>query len=209
MKRPALQDEVTGRRRHRRPRRLSCYTFDRSVYPRFRGELCFNNRHRFSSHSADKGCKLPLAGHGYLPVPIRPTQPLTRPNRGCFPSLRPSACRPRKVGPGFRPGRRSSGGAESGKVGQALCLPHLPKNGALISPIHITAADFYFIRFSSLTLHRSGFIFLPQPLPMAQERGGRKLQPLCGLADTSIPLVECLEIPQFHAFQHLIQSRFG
>ena len=87
---------MTGRRRHRRPRRLSCYTFDRSVYPRFRGELCFNNRHRFSSHSADKGCKLPLAGHGYLPVPIRPTQPLTRPNRGCFPSLCPSARRPRR-----------------------------------------------------------------------------------------------------------------
>ena len=34
------------------------------------GKLCFNNRHRLSSHSADKGCKLPLAGHGYLPAPI-------------------------------------------------------------------------------------------------------------------------------------------
>ena len=34
------------------------------------GKLCFNDRHRLSSHSADKGCKLPLAGHGYLPVPI-------------------------------------------------------------------------------------------------------------------------------------------
>ena len=27
-------------------------------------KLCFNDRHRLSSHSADKDCKLPLAGHG-------------------------------------------------------------------------------------------------------------------------------------------------
>ena len=63
--------------------------------------------------------------------PKEGTQPLTRPNRGCFPSLRPSACRPRKVGPGFRPDRRSSGGAESDKVGQALCLPR-PRGGTFI-----------------------------------------------------------------------------
>ena len=34
---------------------------------------------------------------------------------------------PLKVGPGFRPDRRSSGDAESDKVGQAPCLPH-PKS---------------------------------------------------------------------------------
>ena len=36
-----------------------------------------------------------------------------------------------KVGPGFRPDRRSSGGAKSDKVGQALCLPR-PKGGTFI-----------------------------------------------------------------------------
>ena len=36
-----------------------------------------------------------------------------------------------KVGPGFRPDRRSSGGAASDKVGQALCLPR-PRGGAFI-----------------------------------------------------------------------------
>ena len=58
----------------------------------------------------------------------RGTQPLTRPNRSCFPSPCPSARGPPKVGPGFRPDRRSSGGAESDKVGQALCLPR-PRGG--------------------------------------------------------------------------------
>lgn len=63
-------------------------------------------------------------GQGLCPSPKEGTQPLTRPNRGCFPSLCPSAREPLKVGPGFRPDRRSSGGAKSDKVGQALCLSH-------------------------------------------------------------------------------------
>ena len=37
-----------------------------------------------------------------------------------------------KVGPGFRPDRRSSGGAKSDKVGQALCLPR-PRGGKATS----------------------------------------------------------------------------
>ena len=65
------------------------------------------------------GLYLP-GGAGTLPSRHRGTQPLTQPNRGC---LCPSARRPRKVGPGFRPDRRSSGGAKSDKVGQALCFP--------------------------------------------------------------------------------------
>ena len=45
---------------------------------------------------------------GLCPSPKEGTQPLTQPNRGCFPSLCPSARRLPKVGPGFRPDRRSS-----------------------------------------------------------------------------------------------------
>ena len=74
----------------------------------------------------------PPGGAGMLSLPEGGhTAPHTA-KQGLF-SLSP-AFGPRtaqKVGPGFRPDRRSSGGAESDKVGQALCLPR-PRGGTFI-----------------------------------------------------------------------------
>ena len=90
---------------------------------------------------ARQGPKAVVCGHGCHPVPIRPTQWLTRPNGAvlsppagrrsslcqqhrdpgiewtCISSLCLSAPRPPKVGPGCRPELRAA-------YSQTLCLPH-------------------------------------------------------------------------------------
>ena len=93
---PALRAVVSEPAQQKRRFFLLLY-FQSAGSPPIQGRKpCFNDRHRLSSHSADKGCKLPLAGPRIPPCPYLPTQPLTGPNRGCFPPLRPSARGPRR-----------------------------------------------------------------------------------------------------------------
>ena len=67
------------------------------------GKLCFNDRHRLSSHSADKGCKLPLA----VTVPPCPYSLDTAPHtakQGLFSLSPPFGPRAAQSGSGLPPG---------------------------------------------------------------------------------------------------------
>ena len=87
---PALRADVTGRRRHRRPRRLSCYTFNWWGHPRFWGkrvpapvtEFCHTVPARVAKFLWWARCR---------PAPIRPTQRLTGPNGAVFSAFRETA----------------------------------------------------------------------------------------------------------------------
>ena len=111
-------------------------------------------------------------GHGCCPVPIRPTQWLTRPNGAvlsppagrrsslcqqhrdpgiewtCISSLCPSASRPSKVGPGCRPELQPA-------YSRTRCLPH-PRVGKTVSPAVCCRRSQLIYRTAA---RRSNFIF--------------------------------------------------
>lgn len=95
-----------------------------SFVPRKRAKNLRAIFHKSANSGPNPACTR-REGRELCPSLKEATQPLTRPNRGRSSPLRLPARRPLKVGPGFRPDCRSSGGAESDNVGQALCLPHL------------------------------------------------------------------------------------
>ena len=124
-----------------------------------------------SLHSPGKGRKRGR-GHGCCPVPIRPTQWLTRPNGAvlsppagrrsslcqqhrdpgiewtCISSLCPSASRPSKVGPGCRPELQPA-------YSRTRCLPH-PRVGKTVSPAVCCRRSQLIYRTAA---RRSNFIF--------------------------------------------------